>query len=169
MLSKPYTRETLARKIRQVLDQRPPGLLPRAETPVLEPKIIMEQTNGKPDGLKVLFVEDEALIRISTADFLQELGMTVIEAGAANEAIELARDQAFDVLVTDVHLPDMSGLDLILALRQSVPDLPVIFATGDRNVEGADNLARSALVTKPYDYDLLATLIRSVVAPSGTA
>ncbi|WP_348642837.1 response regulator [Neorhizobium alkalisoli] len=129
----------------------------------------MEQTNGKPDGLKVLFVEDEALIRISTADFLQELGMTVIEAGAANEAIELARDQAFDVLVTDVHLPDMSGLDLILALRQSVPDLPVIFATGDRNVEGADNLARSALVTKPYDYDLLATLIRSVVAPSGTA
>ncbi|WP_430257315.1 response regulator [Neorhizobium sp. IRS_2294] len=126
--------------------------------------VAAEANEGRAAPIKVLFVEDEALIRISTADFLQDAGMGVVEAGTAGEALGLASEQPVDILVTDVHLPDMTGLQLTIKLRDQFPDLPVIFATGDRNVEGAEGLSRSGLVTKPYDYDSLVSLIRSMVS-----
>ncbi|HEV7437237.1 MAG TPA: PAS domain-containing protein, partial [Pseudorhizobium sp.] len=153
LLSKPYTREALARKIRQVLEQVPgrdsaAEVIPRSDVP-------KEDVRKMP--ITVLLCEDEALIRISTADFLQDAGMNVVEAGASSEAISAAQSHPIDILVTDVHLPDMSGLDLILKLRETLPQLPVIFATGDRAVPGSEVLEKTALITKPYDYDLLAT------------
>src|SRR3546814_3133810 len=78
--------------------------------------------------------------------------MTVIEAGTADEAAAAAGGHPIDILVTDVNLPDMSGLQLTLKLRETLPDLPVIFATGDRNVPGSEALEQTALITKPYDY-----------------
>ncbi|TDK38915.1 response regulator [Rhizobium deserti] len=164
LLSKPYTRDALARKIRQVLEQT------RLEAsnstkPQSAPSTVTETMAGNALPLTILLVEDEALIRISTADFLQDSGMRVLEAGTANEAIAVAKDHAIDILVTDVHLPDMSGVQLTLALRETLPHLPVIFATGDRNVAGSEALAQTALITKPYDYDLLVTRIRSMVTP----
>jgi DNA-binding response OmpR family regulator len=125
--------------------------------------VAAEANEGRAAPIRVLFVEDEALIRISTADYMQDAGMVVVEAGMAGEALELANQRPVDILVTDVHLPDMTGLQLTLKLRAQFPDLPVIFATGDRNVEGAEGLSRSSLVTKPYDYDSLVSLIRSMV------
>ncbi len=162
LLSKPYTRDALARKIRQLLDharsQPQSGFAPLQALPVSAP-----YEASMPTGpIRVLLVEDEALIRFSTADFLKEVGMQVIDAGSAREALAAAEEQTIDVLVTDVHLPDMSGLQLTLALRRVMPDLPVIFATGDRNVEGAEDLERTALITKPYDYALLASHVRAM-------
>ncbi|MCJ8518468.1 PAS domain S-box-containing protein [Pseudorhizobium tarimense] len=161
LLSKPYTREALARKIRQVLEQirDRSGLPPSSLTPA------GEATAAQDLPITVLLCEDEALIRISTADFLQDAGMNVVEAGTSGEAIAAAQSHPIDILVTDVHLPDMSGLDLILKLRETLPQLPVIFATGDRAVPGSEVLERTALITKPYDYDLLATRIKSLVTP----
>jgi len=162
LLSKPYTREALARKIRQVLeqvqDQSALQAFPASQvsTPAAEAQQL---------PITVLLCEDEALIRISTADFLQDAGMNVVEAGTSGEAIEAAQSHPIDILVTDVHLPDMSGLDLILKLRETLPQLPVVFATGDRAVPGSEVLEKTALITKPYDYDLLATRIRSMVTP----
>ncbi|MCQ1856376.1 response regulator, partial [Neorhizobium galegae] len=92
-------------------------------------------------------------------------GMTVVEAGSAAEALAAGGSQTIDILVTDVHLPEMSGLQLALKLRETLTDLPVIFATGDRNVPGSEELGRTALITKPYDYELLTTRIRSMVTP----
>jgi len=92
--------------------------------------------------------------------------MEVLDSGSAGEALAAAGGQKIDVLVTDVHLPDMSGLELALALRREQPDIPVIFATGDRNVPGAEGLVGTVLITKPYDYDLLAARIRAMVNSS---
>lgn len=162
LLSKPYSREALARKIRQVLEQV------RMQS---EPLQVSQSPDRAPAAeikhlpITVLLCEDEALIRISTADFLQDIGMNVVETGTSTEAIEAAKSHPIDILVTDVHLPDMSGLDLILKLRETLPQLPVIFATGDRAVPGSEVLEKTALITKPYDYDLLAARIRSMVTP----
>ncbi|MDR6818303.1 PAS domain S-box-containing protein [Neorhizobium sp. 2083] len=168
LLSKPYTREALARKIRQVIDQNrqaQPKPLPESPPEIHSAKPAAETRPAPELPIAVLLVEDEALIRISTADFLQDSGMTVIEAGTANEALAEVGGQAIDILVTDVHLPEMSGLQLALKLRETLPRLPVIFATGDRNVPGSEGLGDTALITKPYDYELLTTRIRSMVTP----
>nr|WP_250810442.1 PAS domain-containing protein [Neorhizobium tomejilense] len=173
LLSKPYTREALARKIRQVIDQNRQAPQPRLPESASEAglaatasaKPAVEQTSAPDLPISVLLVEDEALIRISTADFLQDAGMTVIEAGSAAEALAAAGSDRVDILVTDVHLPEMSGLQLALKLRETLADLPVIFATGDRNVPGSETLGNTALITKPYDYELLTARIRAMVAP----
>jgi PAS domain S-box-containing protein len=180
LLSKPYTREALARKIRSVIEQTgsersraaavPEETKPAACTPTAAKSIpgpdateLTDDDAQDPAVLRVLLVEDEALIRISTADYLQDTGMTVIEAGSAQEALAEVDENGFDILVTDVHLPDMSGLQLTLAVREKWPGVPVIFATGDRDVPGSEVLANKDLIVKPYDYDLLARKIRSMV------
>ncbi|HEX2147980.1 MAG TPA: response regulator, partial [Pseudorhizobium sp.] len=166
LLSKPYTREALARKIRQVLEQVRDGSASQPNTaPHLAAGTATATASGSAQSqpITVLLCEDEALIRISTADFLGDIGMNVVEAGSSGEAIAAAQSHRIDILVTDVHLPDMSGLDLILKLREALPQLPVIFATGDRAVPGSEVLEGTSLITKPYDYDLLAVRIRSMV------
>jgi PAS domain S-box-containing protein len=159
LLSKPYARETLARKIRSLLDRA-------RERAALDGPGASEQPLPRPvpSSIRVLFCEDEALIRISTADYLQDFGFTVVEAGTGREALEAMDGAAIDILVTDVHLPDMNGLDLLHRIRDGHPDLPVIFATGDMHVPGSEALERASLITKPYDYDLLAKRIRDMVA-----
>ncbi|TRL32260.1 hybrid sensor histidine kinase/response regulator [Rhizobium straminoryzae] len=158
LLSKPYARETLARKIRMLLDKA------RLRGPSSDgATTVPSASSGPPPSIRVLLCEDEALIRISTADYLQDFGMTVVEAGTAREALEAVDGAAIDILVTDVHLPDMNGLDLLRRMRDTHPDLPVIFATGDMHVPGSEGLAKAKLVTKPYDYDVLARRIREMV------
>lgn len=155
LLSKPYARETLARKIRMLLD--------KAKDRAVQSKTPVSTEQAMPASIRVLLCEDEALIRISTADYLQDFGMVVVEAGTGREAMDAIDGAAIDILVTDVHLPDMNGLDLILKLRENHPTLPVIFATGDLHVPGSEALDQSSLVTKPYDYDELAKRIREMV------
>ncbi len=160
LLSKPYARETLARKIRSLLDkakERNAALALQGVSPM------STRSDQTPASIRVLFCEDEALIRISTADYLQDFGFTVVEAGNGREALQAIDGAAIDILVTDIHLPDMNGLDLIRTIRETQPDLPVIFATGDMHVPGSEGLERASLITKPYDYDLLAKKIREMV------
>lgn len=136
--------------------------VPSASAPATQPAD--EESVRQDQRITVLFVEDEALIRISAADFLHDAGLIVVEAGSAKEALAAVDDVRIDIAVTDVHLPEMSGPQLVLKIREVLPDLPVVFATGDSDVPEAEGLSRMALITKPYDYEALAALIRGMVA-----
>ncbi|MBH0236268.1 hybrid sensor histidine kinase/response regulator [Methylobrevis albus] len=164
LLSKPYTREALAVKIRQVIEATAPeasggpdtaadgdGAVPIAGLSPAPP------VSGA--GLVVLLCEDEVLIRMATADALLERGMTVIEAGSGGEALAQAPTARLDVLVTDVGLPDMSGIDLARQLRERQPDLPVVFATGDAGPGAAAPLDGAAVIIKPFSDEQLADLV----------
>jgi CheY-like chemotaxis protein len=92
--------------------------------------------SGGGDRLTVLLVEDEPLIALTIAELLDECGYDVLEAGSGALAQQLFAEAArVDLLVTDVGLPDVSGLELARLLRAQSPNLPVLFATG-RSVEG---------------------------------
>ncbi|ABS65090.1 PAS/PAC sensor hybrid histidine kinase [Parvibaculum lavamentivorans DS-1] len=149
LLSKPYTREALARKLRQVLDGKEPK---KATVTMATSSAANAQEAGATPaaGLTILLCEDDALIRMSTADMLREVGLIVIETDTAQEALDIIENGAVDLLITDVGLPDMSGVELALALRKSRRDIPVIFATGHAELDGADGILRSAVVSKPY-------------------
>lgn len=143
-LSKPYTREQLARKVRQVLDdRRSPSEPARAE-----PK------------RTVLVCEDEPLVRMVAADMLVDLGFEVIEAATVQESLAYLSD-AVDILICDLHLPDGSGIELAESARAKYPRLPILFATGDRF---EPSLPGSAVLQKPYDEKDLARTIESVTA-----
>lgn len=164
LLSKPYTREALARKFRHVLaNQAQANAARRGKSPSLAPS--MADTNNAPRSeLTVMLVEDEPLIRMDTAEMLQDLGHIVVEAGSAEEAITALQTVPVDVLVTDVNLPGMSGPELARHALGLRPELGIVFATGDRYVQGMDQLASSAvtILLKPYDPAGLARAVASV-------
>src|SRR5689334_24285546 len=113
----------------------------------------------------VLVVEDDARIRVALGMALEEEGHHVVEAGSAEEALDLFRREPADVVLVDVVLPGMSGLDLCRELRKT-SDAPIVMVTARTDTHdvvagleaGADDY-----VTKPFVVKELAARIRSAL------
>ncbi len=118
-------------------------------------------------SLRVLLVEDEVLIRLSTADMLAELGHTVIEAGNAEDALTLLAGNGADLLLTDIGLPRISGAELAAEARKKLPNLPVIFASGYGGAAGRDGrtIDGAVVLPKPFDGDQLLSALAKATAP----
>jgi signal transduction histidine kinase/DNA-binding response OmpR family regulator len=142
MIAKPYGGAALAAKVRSVLaTRRPPAPEPEAARPQAAPVV------GAPR--RVLLVEDEVLLRMSVADMLERLGCSVEGVGSAEQALEvLALDESFDLLLTDLGLPGMSGEELAAEVGQRYGKLPVVIASGYSRPEG--QLDGRQFITKPY-------------------
>ena len=96
-----------------------------------------------------LLVDDEELVRVSTADMLGELGFSVVEAASAEAALKLIENGlAPDLLVTDHLMPGLSGTDLARELRGRWRNLPVLLVSGYADADGvAPDLVR---LVKPF-------------------
>ncbi|QDP23607.1 hybrid sensor histidine kinase/response regulator [Bradyrhizobium cosmicum] len=108
-----------------------------------------------------LLVDDEPLVRMSTAEMLSELGYRVVEAASAEDALQRVSDGLRpNLLVTDHLMPGMSGTDLGLALRNQYPDLQILVVSGYANNEGiTPDLSR---LTKPFRSDELAASLANL-------
>lgn len=80
--------------------------------------------------IRVLIVDDEPLTRISLADFLEEMGYTVVMAEGGEAAIHLQQEQAFDVCIVDIRMPGISGVETLLALNRINPQSRYLVYTG---------------------------------------
>jgi PAS domain S-box-containing protein len=111
-----------------------------------------------------LLVDDEVLVRMSTADMLADLGFEVAEANSAEEALSLLRSGLQpNLVVTDHLMPGMSGAQLARELKAQRPGLPVLIVSGYADAEGVDpDIAR---LTKPFRNAELAEIL-SVLLPS---
>lgn len=159
LLSKPYTREALARKVRHVLNnqkQRNASALPTKVSAVSQPRRV------SPPASKILLVEDDTLIRMATSDMLVELGHVVLEAGSGREALDILAKEPVDILITDLGLPGMSGEDLARQVRRDYPGMFIIFATGENEMPFLEG-ERKGLLRKPYSPDEIETLIHIAV------
>jgi DNA-binding response OmpR family regulator len=117
---------------------------------------------------KILLVDDDALMRRSLAFNLQQSGYQVITAGDAESALEIAQRETFDLILMDIGLPGMDGLDALQQLRK-IGDIPVIFLTARRReLDEALGLELGAddYVTKPFDLDVLRSHIKAVLRRS---
>ena len=96
-----------------------------------------------------LLVDDEELVRMSTAEMLADFGYDVIEANSAQQALRLLDEGATpDLLITDYLMPGMNGADLVLEVRARKPGLPILIITGYADADGiAQDLPR---LTKPF-------------------
>ncbi|MGI2034706.1 PAS domain-containing protein [Rhizobium panacihumi] len=163
LLSKPYTREALARRLRHLIaNQKQQQLASAPKVAAVSALSVNPAPASSGAPLTVLLVEDDALIRINTAEMLAELGHQVLEAGTAKEAMTVLQRGGVDLLVTDLGLPDMNGHELAGKARELLPDIGVVYATGDTSVP--DDLPGAVLLGKPYDE---ATLKAAVLKAAG--
>lgn len=116
-------------------------------------------------AVKVLAVDDDPLVLMTTAAMLEELGCEVVEADSAEQALKVLTQHSIDLVLTDQAMPHMTGAQLADLIRDRYPQLPVILATGyaDKLVGRAGKLPR---LGKPFDMDALAEKILAVMSQS---
>ena len=131
-----------------------PSPLPEDVLPTAGPKLVGT----------ALLVDDEALVRMSTADMLTDLGFAVVEATSAEEALlAIAKGVHFDLLVTDHLMPGMSGVDLADLVQKKRPGIPVLLVSGFAESEGVKSTMPRLI--KPFrQVELAASLIGLMAA-----
>jgi PAS domain S-box-containing protein len=158
LLSKPYRREKLAAKVRQMLG----GQGAQAAAPAPQ---AVRAAPAQGLGRRVLLVEDDAQARELYRDILRAAGYDVAEAPTAAEALESLDRERFDVAVVDYSLPDLDGLSLARRIAVDHPRVALVFASGYGSlVAGASDLAVRVL-TKPFtDLQLKEAVLAAVAA-----
>src|SRR2546423_1495343 len=122
---------------------------------------------AEPDSL--LVVDDEELNREGLARRLQKHGYAVTAARSGREALEMLGQRRFDLVLLDIMMPGMNGLDVLKFLRRidSLIDLPIIMVTAKGESEDmveALELGANDYVTKPLDFPVVLARVRSQLA-----
>lgn len=147
--------------------------LPVVETAINAEPAIFQPQNLPGGNEHILIVDDEEMLVDMMQQVLQQLGYRVSAFTDSDAALKslVANLGAYDLLITDMTMPGMTGTDLTQKVRSVREDLPIILCTGfneqisEANVQ---SLGIQALVMKPVGMQQLAETIRSVLAPSST-
>lgn len=116
--------------------------------------------------MRILVIEDEERVALPIRKGLEELGFSATIAPDGLVGRRLALSGAFDLIIMDIVLPGMNGIELCKAVRQELPDIPIIMLTAmgttDDKIEGFDSGANDYLV-KPFDFRELHVRIRELL------
>jgi CheY-like chemotaxis protein len=117
----------------------------------------------------ILVVDDDEATRYSTGRLLKSLGHEVYEAADGEEALELCLDGDFDLVVMDILMPVMDGLETIDELKRQRPYLPVIACTGHDGgrlhyLDVAMHIGASGVLKKPFSGSVLADMVGDLLA-----
>ena len=119
---------------------------------------------------RVLLVEDDFNIRITLAALLEMEGFVVVEAENGEDALRLACEESFDIVLTDVRLPGISGVRLAQKIKERSPGKPIMLMTAyshDNGINQAIEEGVFAVLTKPFDATVAASLMsRAIARPS---
>jgi PAS domain S-box-containing protein len=121
-----------------------------------------------PDLPRVLLVEDEGAVRELLSSALERNGFDVVTAGSAEEALTLA-SPAFQILLSDISLPGMSGVQLARQLRRSLPSLRVLLMSGYAREEfasGPNAVDDLPFIPKPFATRTVVERLRSLIEPA---
>jgi CheY-like chemotaxis protein len=120
-------------------------------------------------GARILLVEDDPRVRTATVGALEDLDYEPVACGSGAEAIALFRAQEFDLVISDVIMPEMTGPELIRHLKETSPrDFAVLFVTGYVGEGESDDLRRNELLRKPFTVGALATAVAAALARSAS-
>jgi PAS domain S-box-containing protein len=132
--------------------------LPRAQVrqPPAEQEVAPAKSRGaERSQARILLVDDDSAVRAVTATILTESGYRVAEAGCGSVALDLLREERFDLLLVDYAMPEMNGAETAAAARQLQPELPVLYVTGYADLKSLRNVKESHIIHKPYREDEL--------------
>ncbi len=115
---------------------------------------------------RILAVDDESSIRETLRSILETEGYAVEVAQGGHEAIDSFKNQNFDVVLCDVKMQSMDGIEVLVALRELAPDLPVIMISGHGTIDTAvESLRKGAYdyIQKPLDLNRLLVSLRNAL------
>lgn len=130
--------------------------------------------SATPSKAVVLLVDDDDDLRPILRRFLERSGLSVTTACNGREALESLATQRADLVLTDLMMPEMSGIELIRALRLGHPALPVIAMSadadlrGDRSLESASQAGAQVVLEKPFAMNRLIREIQALLAASNS-
>lgn len=124
---------------------------------------------GEATPLRALLVEDEDSILALMRRHLEDLGLTVTSARNGREGLDRYRDRSapFDILVSDIVMPELGGREMIDRIRKERPELPVLITSGT-GTEGLEDLLEQPTVTflaKPFRGDDFRARVRALLPP----
>ncbi len=115
---------------------------------------------------RVLLVDDEEDFLTASSQALQRRGLEVDVAPNGVTALEMVDAKQYDVIVLDVKMPDIDGIEVFRIIRRKYPNLPVILLTGHSSIDDAFQTSKDGIadyLSKPIDMDDMAARIREVV------
>ena len=123
------------------------------------------------DQLRLMFVDDEEELVSALVERLELRGIEAIGVTSGDAALEYLREADFDVVVIDVKMPGIGGLELLRTISRRYPDVKVILMTGHGSAEDSEighRLGAVAYLQKPVDLeDLLATIEQATDSNKG--
>lgn len=114
------------------------------------------------DEANVLIVDDEPSILSMLSVFLERKGVKSITSESPSEALNILRSQNIKLVLLDVNMPEMTGLELLKKIMELVPSVHVIMMTGYNDIETAEKcmtLGAKDYITKPFEFNYLETSI----------
>jgi DNA-binding NtrC family response regulator len=130
----------------------------------------MPEVTQMGSGQTVLVVDDHETTRQTIARMLEAGGFTVVQASSAAEALErLARESGeIDMVLSDVTMPGMSGIDLSYQIRELYPSMPVAIVSGDVSELERSIIGRTAVpfIKKPFHAESLYSAVREAIRTS---
>lgn len=117
------------------------------------------------DNFKILVVDDELLIRDLLYDFFTTKGWEITVAEGGQKAIDYLKNREFDVVLTDLKMPDIDGMDLTGRIRNLYPEVPVVIMTGYPSLETALEALRFKVddyIIKPFNVNQLFKVVQKV-------
>jgi PAS domain S-box-containing protein len=140
----------------------------RTRQRITPPPLPLPAEARTPDGpLAVLLVDDEEGLRRAVVNFLKRRGMHIVAVQDGSDALRVLRREPFDVIVSDVRMPGMSGGEFLERLRRDYPAMVnrLIFTTGDTFAADTSKLLRDSglpSLVKPYDFAKLEAVLHEV-------
>jgi PAS domain S-box-containing protein len=137
--------------------------LPRAES--TEPSQRENRPDARTASLSVLVVDDEKFVRETLAEMLVDLDHKVVTVDGGREAVERVASDDFDLVFTDLAMPEMDGWETARAIRKQRPELPVVLVTGygatAKPPSGELDLV-AGIIGKPFDFEQVTGTIARV-------
>ena len=138
-----------------------------AEAPVrLHPAAQRMNEEERVPGARILLVEDDPRVRTSTVEALEDLDYEPVACESGNEAIRMFDSQTFDLVISDVIMPEMTGPELIKILKEKRSDFAVLFVTGYVGDSETDTLVGHELLRKPFTVGALASAVATALQSS---
>lgn len=115
---------------------------------------------------RVLVIDDEAIVRVSCQRVLEPEGFIVDVTSRGDEALQMMERQSYDVVLTDLKMPDMDGLEVLREIKKKWPDIQVIVITGYGTISTAVQAVKLGaydVIEKPFSPETILNVVKKAL------
>ena len=119
------------------------------------------------DKTAILVVDDEQIVTSLICDALEEEDYQVETTQSSEHAIEMSRNQDFDLVISDIRMPRMDGIEMIKKIKEIQPSIGIIFMTGYANLQSAKNAIKqgaSDYIMKPFELSEMRQAVHNAIS-----